>query len=161
MTRLNDTCRVCGMAAKIDVPSLEYHKMYLHFCSEQCRETFIDHPNLYSVVSEKQRKEIVKRRTMSLAEPLNEKATELLISDLTEMMGVKEVVVEKYKVYVSYDLLQVTRQQIENRLVEVGIKFGDEWVERLRRAWVHNSEENELDNLAAPVHYYNRPPPKN
>jgi hypothetical protein len=37
------------MTANIEVPSLEYHKMYLHFCSEQCRETFIAHPSLYIV----------------------------------------------------------------------------------------------------------------
>ncbi|RKZ81445.1 MAG: hypothetical protein DRQ35_00015 [Gammaproteobacteria bacterium] len=160
MTKFGDECRVCGMAVDISVSTLEYHKMYFHFCSQQCRETFITHPNLYSAASEKERKEILKRRTMSLAGPLEEKSMELLASQLTEMMGVKDVIVEGGKVHVSYDLLQVTRQQIENRLVEVGINIGSDWMERLRRAWVHDSEENELDNLAAPVHYYHRPPPK-
>jgi len=159
MTKIGDVCRVCGMAVDISVPTLEYHKMYFHFCSNQCRVTFIAHPNLYSVVSTKQRKEILKRRTMILAKPLDEKSTDLLISQLIEMMGVKEVTVEGCKIHISYDLLQVTRQQVENRLVEVGIKLGSDWMERLRSAWVHDSEENELDNLAAPIHYYHRPSP--
>ena len=160
MTKFGDVCYVCGMTADLSVPLQKYHKMYFHFCSQQCRETFIAHPRLYSVSTEKNRKEILKRRTMSLAEPLNNKEAELLIKHLMDMMGVKEVVVDEDNVCVSYDLLQVTRQQIENRLFEVGIKLGDKWVERFRRAWAHDSEENELDNLAAPVHYYHRPPPK-
>jgi hypothetical protein len=64
---------------------------------------------------------------MSLVESLANDKAELLINNLTEMMGVL---------------------------------FGNDWVEHLRRAWVHNSEDNELANLAAPIHYYNRPPPK-
>lgn len=160
MTKLSDICRVCGMTANIEVPPLEYHKMYLHFCSEQCRETFMAHPSLYSVSTEKQREEILKRRTMTLVESLANKKAQLLINNLTEMMGVKEVIVDGDKVHISYDLLQVTRKQIELRLIEVGVLFGNDWVEYLRRAWVHNSEDNELANLAAPIHYYNRPPPK-
>jgi YHS domain-containing protein len=160
MTKLSDTCRVCGMAAKIEVSSLKYHKMYLHFCSEQCRETFIAHPSLYSVSVEKHQKAIITHQTMSLAEQLDNKEAHILINHLIEMMGVKEVVVDTHKIKISYDLLQVTRKQIENRLIEVGIELGNDWVERLRRVWVHDSEENELANLASPIHYYNRPPPK-
>lgn len=97
---------------------------------------------------------------MTLATPLDQDSNELLKTNLTEMMGIKDVSIEDNKVSISYDLLQVTRQQIENRLAEIGIKLGNDWMERLRRAWVHDSEENELDNLAAPIHYYHRPAPK-
>ena len=44
MTQPNDICPVCGMKAKADVPSVEHHKMYFHFCSEQRRETFVATP---------------------------------------------------------------------------------------------------------------------
>jgi len=148
------------MKAKVDVPSLEYHKMYLHFCSEQCRETFIAHPSLYSVLPQKQRKEILKCRTMSLAKALTKKNAQFLINSLTDMMGVKDVIVDGDKLQINYDLLQTTRKQVENRLLEVGVTLGNNWVEHFRSAWVHNSEENELANLAAPFHYYNRPSPK-
>jgi len=161
MTKLDDICHVCGMASETEVPTLEYHKMYLHFCSMQCRETFITHPNLYSAASNKQRKVILKQRTMNLDSALDEKSAKVLISQLTEMMGVEKAVIDGDKIIINYDLLQVTRQQIENKLAELGIKFGGKWLERLRRAWLHDSEENELDNLAAPIHYYHRPPPRN
>lgn len=136
------------MTANIEVPPLEYHKMYLHFCSEQCRETFMAHPNLYSVSTETQREVILKQWTMSLVESLANNKAELLINNLTEMVGVKEVIVDGNKVNISDGLLQVTRKQIELRLIEVGVLFGNDWVEHLRRAWVHNSEDNELANLS-------------
>lgn len=160
MTRLSETCPVCGMKADIEVPSVEHYKMFFHFCSKQCREMFVAHPNLYSARLGQERSEILKRRTMSLAEPLDKEVTELLIPYLMGMMGVKEVAVEADKVHITYDLLQVTEIQIETALVEIGIQLGGGWLERLRRAWVHDSEEIELDNLAAPpAPRPNRPPP--
>jgi len=160
MMQLSDICPVCGMATVPEVPSVEHQKMYFHFCSEQCRETFIAHPVLYSTRIGKDRKEILKRRTMRLTEPLEREVTDLLIPYLMEMMGVKEVLVEDGKVHVTYDLLQVTEIQIEKALVEVGIKLGGGWLQRLCRGWVHDSEEIELDNLAAPpAPCCNRAPP--
>jgi hypothetical protein len=112
------------------------------------------------VSNEKQREEILKRQSMTLVESLANKNAQLLINNLTEMMGVKEVIVDEDKVHISYDLLRVIRKKIELRLIEVGVLFGNDWIEYSRRAWVHNSEENELANLAAAIHYYNRSPPK-
>lgn len=161
MTRLSETCPVCGMKADIEVFSVEHHKMFFYFCSEQCRETFVAHPSLYSAKLGQERSEILKRRTMSLAEPLDKEATELLISYLMKMMGVKKVTVEADKVHISYDLLQATESQIETALVEIGVQLGSSWMERLRRAWVHDCEEIELDNLdSPPAPCCNRPPPR-
>lgn len=53
-----------------------------------------------------------------------------------------------------------SRKQFEQKRIEVGVQFGKDSVDRLCRAWVHHSEENELANLAAPIHYYSRLPPK-
>ncbi|MCF6323591.1 MAG: hypothetical protein L3J89_04580 [Gammaproteobacteria bacterium] len=150
MTPLSDICPVCAMKTEPEIPSVEHNKMYFYFCSEQCREMFIAHPSLYSTKIGKERNEILKRRTMCLAEPLDCGVRDLLIPYLMEMMGVKEVVVEGDRVHITYDLLQVTESQVEKALVEVGIQFGDGWLERLRRGWADNSEEIELDNLAAP-----------
>jgi len=160
MMQLSDTCPVCGMAVEAEVATVEHHKMYFHFCSEQCREMFIAHPSLYSAKVGKERSEILKRRTMRLAEPLDHEVAELLVPHLLEMMGVKEVLIEDNKVHITYDLLQVTEMQIEKALVEVGIQLGGSWLERLCRGWVHDSEEIELDNLAAPPELLpNRAPP--
>jgi len=134
--------------------------MNFRFCSEQCRETFAAHPSLYSTKVGKERSEILKRRSMRLAKPLDNEVTELIVPYLTEMMGVKEVVVEDSKVHITYDLLQVTEMQIEKALIEVGIQLGGGWLERICHGWVHDSEEIELDNLAAPPALLpNRAPP--
>ncbi len=152
-------CPVCGMSAEPEVQSVEHHKMYFNFCSEQCRETFMAHPNLYCARLGKERKEILKRRTMRLLEPLDTEVTELLIPYLKGLMGIKEVTVESDNVDITYDLLQVKEIQIENALTEIGLQLGDGWLERLRRSWIQDCEEIELDNLEAPASACcNRPP---
>jgi len=157
---ISDTCPVCGMATVSGVTSVQHHKMNFRFCSEQCRETFIAHPSLYSAKVGKERDKIFKRRIMRLAEPLDNDVAELLISYLMELMGVKEVTVEDDKVFITYDLLQMTEMQIEKALVEVGLQLGGGWLERLCRSWAHDSEEIELDNMAVPsAPCCNRPPP--
>ncbi len=153
----DDLCPVCGMTVDPSVPSVAYHKLYFHFCSSQCRQTFLARPKLYSSGA---REEVIKRRVMRLSEAIDEEVAALIISYLTQMMGIKEVVVEGEKVYVIYDLLQITKKQIEEALSEVGIQLGGGWLERLRRGWVYDSEEIELDNLAAsPAACCNKPPP--
>jgi len=61
----------------------------------------------------------------------------LLVSCLSEMMGVKVVAVEGKKLQITYDLLQTTEIQIEKTLDEIGVQLGDGWLERLRRGWVN------------------------
>ncbi len=159
--QLSDICPVCDMKTDAEIPSVERHKMYFYFCSNQCRETFISHPGLYNTKVGKKRKEVLKQRTMHMDESLESDVTDLLIPYLKEMMGVKEVVVKENKIKISYDLLQVTEMQIEQALVEVGIRLGGGWLERLCRGWIQDSEKIELDNLAArPAPSCNRPPPK-
>jgi len=161
MTQLTDICPVCGMIANEEISSVEHHKMYFHFCSEQCRDMFVARPSLYRIkAAGKDRNEILKRRTMRLAEPLGKAGAELLIPYLEELMGVKEVEFEGDKVHITYDLLQVTESQIENVLLEVGVQLGGSWLERFRRGWTYDHEEIELDNLAAPPGLIpNRAPP--
>ncbi len=53
---------------------------------------------------------------MGLNKPLNSEITEQLTSHLMVMMGVKEVTVDGEKMNVTYDLLQVTENQIEKAL---------------------------------------------
>lgn len=65
------------------------------------------------------------------------------------MMGVQDVQVSESKVSVTYDLLEATAVQVEEALEQAGAKLGVGWSERLKRGWVHYTEENELDMLAA------------
>ncbi len=157
MSQLEDSCPVCGMSTEIEVPPVTYNKMYFHFCSEQCRETFSAHPVIYSSRTGKARSEILKRRAIHLTTPLDSEVSALLVPYLKEMMGVKMVIVEGDTISITYDLLQVTESQIEKALGEIGLQLGGSWLEHLRRAWVDNSEEIELDNLAAPRYHRTRP----
>ncbi|HFE36794.1 MAG TPA: YHS domain-containing protein [Gammaproteobacteria bacterium] len=145
-----DICPVCGMKADPELDSVEYYKIYFHFCSTQCRENFLAHPRLYQREAQKGRKEIIKQRTMHLAEPIGKAGAELLIPYLMKLMGVKNVIIEGDTVSITYDLLQVTEVQIEKALAEAGAELGGSWLAHFRRGWIHDSEENELDNLASP-----------
>jgi len=155
-----DICHVCGMTADPAVGNAEYHKMYFWFCSEQCRERFVENPALYASKPAGEQKEILKKRTLHLAGPPDEEVTKLLTSYLADLMGVKEVSVEGERLHISYNLLQVTEAQIEEALTEAGLQLDDSWRERLRRAWVHDTEEIELENLSTkPSSCCNKPPP--
>jgi hypothetical protein len=48
---------------------------------------------------------------------------------------------------VTYDLLQVTAQQIETALTNAGAEMGQGWADRLRRGFVHYTEECEIGQL--------------
>jgi len=48
---------------------------------------------------------------------------------------------------IQYDLILVTEEQIENRLMSVGAALGQGWADRLKRAFIHFEEEFEIDNL--------------
>jgi len=153
-----DRCPVCGMQADHTLPVVQYQKMYFHFCSEQCRESFNAHPRLYTGRS--LRDERLRDRVLHLAESVDEKVATLLVSYLKEMMGVREVSITGDRLNIRYDLLQVNAAQVERKLNEAGVRLGDGWLLRLRRAWLYNSEETELANLASsPSACCNRPPP--
>jgi len=161
MTKNKEKCPVCGMASVTEVQTVVYHKMLFYFCTEQCRETFNAHPNLYSVKGVKEHREVIKQRTMNLGERIDSDAKDLLVSYLMEMMGMKEVDVDKDKVHLTYDLLQVTEDQIEQALIDIGVQLGDGWLERIRRGWVNEREFNELDTMASPeAPCCNKPPRK-
>jgi len=155
-----DICHVCGMAADPEVGSVEYHKMFFWFCSDQCRETFQKNPALYASKLPDKQPQVIKDRTLHLAEPPPREVDDLLTSYLKDLMGVKEAFIEGDRLRIRYDLMQVTEAQIEKALKEAGLKLDESWRERLRRSWMQNTEEIELENLSSkPSSCCNRPPP--
>lgn len=62
-------------------------------------------------------------------------------------MGIQTVSVDGDRVVIAYDLLMATEEQIENKLAEIGVRLGEGFAERLRRAFVHYEEECELGSL--------------
>lgn len=144
---------VCGM----DVPPTQFEMIFegIHyaFCSEQCRERFVANPHLYIGMPGKKAPkqkgvELFKQRRFQLDTPLTSQDAAILAEALGAMMGVKAIEIQgDVTVTITYDLLQTTASQLEAKMVEVGINFGDGWSERLRRSFVHYIEECEVDNL--------------
>ena len=156
-----DICPVCSMRVKFDTYVMEYHKMTFHFCSEQCQTNFSAHPSLYpKLLPDHPHDPILKHRTLHLATLVSSEQAATISAHLQSLMGMQHVAINDDKLQLEYDLLQVTEVQVEQALNEIGVKLGEGWVERLRRAWIHERETNELDNLAAPPRpCCNRAPP--
>jgi YHS domain-containing protein len=143
---------VCGMEVNPHQYETHYLQMQFAFCSEQCRDRFVANPHLYigrpGHPAPKQRgEEVIKKRRLRLASPLPLDKAALLIQALQAMMGVKSVVIEGDKLDITYDLLQATTEQIEAQMIDIGVRLGEDWAERLRRAFVHYEEECEIGNL--------------
>ena len=158
-----NNCPVCGMDASATQITTEYLGISHHFCSQQCLENFTSRPLLYlGIKSQKQNgKSLLKRRTFMLDSSIPKSGEDSLKSVLTEMMGVREAQVSGAKVSVTYDLLEATAMQIEQTLEQAGTKLGAGWADQLKRGWVHYTEENALDNLAATdAPCCNKPPTK-
>jgi len=135
-----------------DQHAIEYLKMHFAFCSPQCKERFLANPHLYigypGLKAPKQEGlEEIKCRCIHLSQALSQAGIALISSELQAMMGIKAVRVSKTEIEIKYDLLQASLQQIEDRLVQIGIQLGGGWAERLRRALIHESEELQIDSL--------------
>jgi YHS domain-containing protein len=143
---------VCGMQVASDHYTIDYLQMHYAFCSRQCQERFQENPHLYVGLpgqkSPKQEgREVIKQRRLHLALTLSSAQEDEVVQALRDMMGIKAVSAAGDKIEITYDLLQATAEQIEFRLEEVGVRLGEGWPERLRRAFVHYEEECEIDNL--------------
>ncbi len=146
---------VCGMRIESDQYVTEYLNSRYAFCSAQCRDRFLANPHLYVGLSgrkapKQEGLEVLKHRRLRLASLMTQQQAGSLIRTLQAMMGMHSVVVDGDKIEIVYDLLQVTEEQIEAKLTETGAHLGEEWAERLRRAFVHFEEEFEAENLEAP-----------
>jgi len=128
---------------------LEHHGMFYSFCSEQCRENFRNNPHLYLGVSKEKGKQLPKRRKFLLNKALSPKQSEKVKASLSALMGIFDVRIDGKVVKVSYDLLQTRATQIEQAISDAGVALGSGLGTRLKRGWVHYTEETELDNLAA------------
>ena len=145
-------CPVCHMQVPPDQMSLTYQGMQFAFCSEQCRDRFQATPHLYIGVPgqkavKQEGQEVIKQRCIRLEQELTEDQARILVDAISGMMGVRRVQVENSEVRISYDLLEATAEQIERTLLETGVRLGEGWVERLRCALVHFTEDCQTANM--------------
>lgn len=143
---------VCGMRVSPEQNAITYQEMPFAFCSEQCRERFLANPHLYiGIVGEQapkqQGKQVFKRRHLRLEKPLTPATAQRVGEELLAMMGVYSVDVAGDELAITYDLLQVTAEQIEAALQQAGARLGGGMGEKLRRAFIHYREESEVENL--------------
>jgi copper chaperone CopZ len=70
-------------------------------------------------------------------------------SALRKVRGVVKVSIDAAKgdVFVEYDLALCCEEAIEKWMVHEGFVLDDHLMERVKRGWIHYTEENELDAL--------------
>ena len=145
-------CPVCKMNVNDFNIAYVYQDVDFFFCSEQCQDRFVSNPHLYigywGRSAAKQRGEyIIKKRIIKLEQPVPDDIAKLISRSLYDMMGIKDVSINGVNISISYDLLEVTAKQIENKIGQMGEHIKDNWVEHLKLAFVHYTEETEIDNL--------------
>jgi YHS domain-containing protein len=143
---------VCGMQIEPHMHAIEWQQSHYAFCSDQCRDRFLANPHLYigfpgQKAPKQEGLEVLKKRRLHVAQFLSPSQSDRLIGALQAMMGIKSVAVDGDKIEITYDLLQVTAEQIETKIAEIGLLLGEGWTEQLRRAFVHFEEELEAGNL--------------
>jgi len=156
-------CPVCGMGTTDSAICADYLGIEYHFCMQQCRENFLARPKLYVGKQSlaKTGRQIIKRRKFTLEQPLVGMRREDLMLALNQLMSVRNVSIAGNRVEIDYNLLELNAGQIEATLEKAGASMGAGWAERLKRGWIHYTEENELDNLASgDAACCNKPPAK-
>ncbi|MDD2915678.1 MAG: YHS domain-containing protein [Gallionella sp.] len=151
---MNETVEdyVCHM----QVPSTSFATKYAGgdyaFCSAQCKERFLANPHLYigfpgRKAPGQEGKQVIKCRRLLLSVPLDMIQAEQVKNALLEMMGILEICIDGDKLEIQYDLIQVTAEQIADKLALIGADLGGGWVERLKLAFINNLEEIEINSL--------------
>lgn len=140
---------VCQMLVAPDQNAITYLGMDFAFCSPQCKDRFLANPHLYIGVPgerapKQEGQEVLKRRRLRLDTPLSNTEARQVTEQLLAMMGVYSVDITADELTITYDLLQATAEQIEATLQQAGAHLGAGWGERLRRAFIHHLEENEV-----------------
>jgi len=143
---------VCGMMVAPNSYPTDYQGQPFAFCSAQCHERFVANPHLYigrpgQPAPKQQGLKVLKRRKFVLDLPLDTAQAEALSTQIGAMMGIEALDVEAADIAVTYDLLQATAEQIEAALAAAGAQLGSGWAERLRRGFVHYTEECEIGQL--------------
>jgi len=128
-----------------------YHGIYYHFCSEQCRDNFILHPQLYVAKKPQNIPQCIKKRKLVLSNSTSEEQISIVTEAIEQLMGFESIRVESNNLFISYDLVQLSMNQIEQLLSDLEIELDQYWLNNMKRRWILNSEKNELDNLAAPA----------
>jgi YHS domain-containing protein len=140
---------VCHMKVQATLFATEYAGSHYAFCSAQCKERFLANPRLYigfpgRKAPAQEGKQVIICRSLLLSAPLDAIQSEQVKDALHEMMGLFEISIEGNKLEIKYDLIQVTAEQIADKLALIGAKLGGDWIDRLKLAFINNLEDIEI-----------------
>jgi hypothetical protein len=95
---------------------------------------------------------ILKKRKIALAGPIGEEHAGKIIRSLSQKQGILACKIDKSKgtLNLEYNLLQIKFETIENSIKDLGFQLSGKIREKLKRGMAKFTEQNELDNLAAP-----------
>lgn len=147
-------CPVCRASTINNGLLLTYHGIDFCFCSEQCLQRFKEHPHLFvgdpkHGLSPKQKGEsLLKKHRIVFSEPVDSQLKVKLEQSLNSLVGVIALNFEdKLYLYVTYDLLEVSLEQIEKTIESHSAHLSTSMMDRVKRGLIHYSEECELENL--------------
>jgi YHS domain-containing protein len=143
---------VCHMQVPAKLFATEYAGSHYAFCSAQCKERFIASPHLYvgfpgRNAPAQEGKQVIKCRRLLLSAPLDAIQAEEVKKALLEMMGILEIEINEDKLEIKYDLIQVTAEQIADKLGLIGANLGGGWIDHLKLAFINSMEEIEINSL--------------
>ena len=85
---------------------------------------------------------------MRLREIISDDLKADLKTSLQSLMGIDAVDFTDQELYVTYDLLQASLEDIEKTIEQAAARLSKGMAEQVKRGLIHDSEECELDNLA-------------
>ena len=96
---------------------------------------------------------LVKHRTLNLQGKFDTKQTDAFVSELLDKDGVIDASLDtaQQKLDFTYDLEKINLKTIEHALAHQGYNLSSSLLSRLKRNWLHYTEENELENYNAPA----------
>lgn len=155
-TKEDHFCPVCKMKAVQDDLWRTHLGIKHFFCSQQCVDRFIALSGLYTGhpktgPAEKQKGRIqIKRHKISFSEPISAQSMAEIQEAVRVMMGVKSLNAHREAIFVTYDLMEVSLEDIEKTVERILGKIDSPMIEHVKRGWIHYTEECELENLAHP-----------
>lgn len=157
-------CPVCQSTLSKLFLVAQYHGHDYHLCSKQCRHNFQRRPHLYIGYADgtksvkQQGLSYIKQRQIDLSQPLTAEVEQRMVACLMAMKGIRAFELQPQTLCVEYDLLEVSEEQIEYQLQKLDVAVSNSLLSKVKRAFIHFSEQNELDNAAAHLPCCNKPP---
>jgi copper chaperone len=96
--------------------------------------------------------DILKKRTIRVDGMTCGGCEQTIDKGLLGLEGVKTARADRRgTVYVEYDLLKTSLEDIEQKIIEVGYKIPGNIFNNIKRGWIHFTERNEYDNFTSPA----------